>query len=53
MIKFICETCCNNSIITKEMVYKNFRAIVLSNKLEHSEDNLFTTWKKFKQKFLI
>ena len=45
MIKIICETWYSNSIIIKEMIYKSFRVTGLVNKLDHSEDNLFTFWK--------
>ena len=45
MIKIICETWYDNSIISKDMVYKSFKTTWLANKLDHNEDNLFSSWK--------
>lgn len=45
MIKIICETWYNDNIISEDMIYKSFRSTGLGNKLDHSEDNLFTSWK--------
>ena len=49
MIQFICDTWYDDNIITKEMVYKSFRVTGISNKLDRSEDDLFSAWKKMEE----
>ena len=49
MIEFICDFWYNEEIITKEMIYKSFRCTLIANNLIHSEDGLFTVWKKMNE----
>ena len=48
-IKFICDTWFDDQIITKEMIYKRFKVTGLCNKLDHSEDYLFSAWKNMEE----
>ena len=49
MIQFICDTWYDDNLITKELVYKSFRVTGISNKLDRSEDDLFSAWKKMEE----
>ena len=44
MIKFICDTWYSDIIISKVIIWKNFKVTVLTNKFDNSEDSLFTAW---------
>ena len=49
MIQFICEIWYDDKIITKEIIYKSFRATGIANNLNKSEDYLFTSWARMKE----
>ncbi len=42
MIEFICVVWYNDSIISKDVIYKSFRATGIANYFDHSEDYLFS-----------
>ena len=42
IIDWICSIWNDPNIITKELIYKSFRCTGIANKLDSSEDNLFT-----------
>jgi len=44
MIKFICDTWYSDIIISKVIIWKNFKVTVLTNKFDYIEDSLFTAW---------
>ena len=46
MIDFICTIWYDMNKITKDMIYNSFRATGIANKINHSEDHLFSAWKK-------
>ena len=53
MIDFVVSVWYDSKIITKEMVYKSFRATGIANKLDRSEDGLFKAWSKIKEEIPI
>ena len=53
MIDFIVKVWYNDAIISKEMIYKSFRAIGIANKLDHSENSLFQACSKIKEEKLL
>ena len=48
MIEFICTIWYDNDKITSIMIYNSFQATAIANKINHSEDYLFSSWKKMK-----
>ena len=46
MIEFVYEAWYDDKIISNELVYKCFRTTGIANNLDHSEDYLFSSWKK-------
>lgn len=46
MIEFVCNAWYDPQKITDKMIYHSFMATGIANKLNHSEDELFTSWKK-------
>ena len=48
MIEFIYGVWYNDSIISKDVIYKSFRATGIANNLDHSEDYLFSSWQRMK-----
>ena len=46
MIEFVWNVWCDPKKISDKMIYHNFRAIGIANKLNHSEDELFSLWRK-------
>ena len=46
MIEFACNARYDPQKITYKMIYHSFRATGIANKLNHSENELFTSWKK-------
>ena len=46
MLSIICDTWHDNTIITKQIIYKSFRVTGLDNKIDHSEDMLFNSWRE-------
>ena len=53
MISFIFDTWYDSNIIIKEIIYKSFRVTGISNKLDHSEDNLFKSWSEMENEQLF
>ena len=49
MIEYICDIWYDDKIITKEIIYKSFRATGIAHKLDKSEDYLFTSWARMKE----
>lgn len=49
MIDLKVSTWYDKDIITKEIIYNNFRVIGISNKLDYSEDSLFRAWNNMKE----
>lgn len=53
MIDFVCKAWYDANKITDKMVYNSFRATDIANNLNHSEDELFTSWKKMENEKAI
>ena len=49
MIEYIYDIWYDDKIITKEIIYKSFRATGIANKLDKAEDYLFTSWARMKE----
>ena len=53
MIDFVYKTWYDTNKITDAMIYKRFRTNGIANNLNHSEDELFISWKKMENEKAI
>lgn len=48
MIKYICDVWYDSHIIAQDIIYKSFLVTGIANRLDKSEDFLFTSWARMK-----